>query len=97
MVRLAYIRKTTLQQTAIMDEYLDYDDFSANSRGGGGGGGGKIGGGNRKRGGKSGSSSNDSGSGTIYNSKHIRIGQAKREKTAQKESGSDGKSKKNKR
>ena len=60
-----------------MEEYLDYDDFDANSRGGGGSSnsGVKVG---RKRGGKSGSASNDTGSGTIYNSKHIRIGEAKR-------------------
>lgn len=75
-----------------MEEYLDYDDFSANSRGGGGSSnsGVKVG---RKRGGKSGSASNDTGSGTIYNSKHIRIGEAKRGNGAD---GAKGKGKKGK-
>lgn len=76
-----------------MEEYLDYDDFGANSRGGGGGSshlGVKVG---RKRGGKSGSASNDTGSGTIYNSKHIRIGEAKRVNGAD---GAKGKGKKGK-
>ena len=75
-----------------MEEYLDYDDFGANSRGGGGSShsGVKVG---RKRGGKSGSASNDTGSGTIYNSKHIRIGEAKRGNGAD---GAKGKGKKGK-
>ena len=78
-----------------MEDYLDYDDFSANSRAGAGGGGNsgvKVG---RKHGGKNGSASNDNGSGTIYNSKHIRVGETKRNNTASKEPRS-GKSKKKK-
>jgi hypothetical protein len=81
-----------------MEDYLDYDDFGANSLGGGGGGGGssnsgvKVG---RKRGGKTGSASNDTGSGTIYNSKHIRIGETKRGNGANG-NGAKGKKGKNK-
>jgi hypothetical protein len=77
-----------------MEDYLDYDDFGANSRGGGGSSnsGVKVG---RKRGGKSGSASNDTGSGTIYNSKHIRIGEAKRGNVAS-DNGAKGKGKKGK-
>lgn len=77
-----------------MDAYLDYDDFAPASRVGGGGGKSNGLGGNRKRGGKSGSASNDTGSGTIYTSKHIRVGQAKRENTASKRA-AKGKMKKN--
>ena len=79
-----------------MEDYLDYDDFGANSLGGGGGGssnsGVKVG---RKRGGKTGSASNDTGSGTIYNSKHIRIGETKRGNGANG-NGAKGKGKKGK-
>jgi hypothetical protein len=67
-----------------MDAYLDYDDFAPASRVGGGGSKSSGPGANRKRGGKSGSASNDTGSGTIYNSKHIRVGQTKRENTNSK-------------
>jgi hypothetical protein len=69
------------QKKNLMDNYLDYDDFSASTRAGGGGGMKTP----RKRGGKSGSASNDTGSGTIYNSKHIRVGETKRINTASKE------------